>query len=225
MIAIPVIDLLGNHAVHAIGGDRAAYRPVESHLSCHGEVLPLVRRLHLDLGFETLYLADIDAIEGRPCHDRLITRIVDTFPRLHLWRDGGFRRPADISRRHPRVRAVIGSETWCETGPLPDIDPVLSLDRDVTGPRDRSGITSDIRRWPSDLILMTLDRVGTQRGPDLALLKQWRQKCPEANLYLAGGARDRGDLETAAKSGAAGILVASALHSGALGPEDLVGFI
>jgi phosphoribosylformimino-5-aminoimidazole carboxamide ribotide isomerase len=226
LIVIPVIDLQQGRAVHAIGGRRSAYRPLDSPLCRHGEVLPLVRRLHEDLGLGLLYVADLDAIAGGPPQHGLITAICEGLPGLRLWLDGGYRNAVGLAAAGPpdRVRPVIGTESWHDPGTLPDIGPVLSIDRDAAGLRDPSGLAADPRRWPEDLILMDLSRVGSAQGPALDLLREWQRRAPTARLYLAGGVRDRTDLDTAAAAGAAGVLLASALHRGALRRTDLAAF-
>jgi phosphoribosylformimino-5-aminoimidazole carboxamide ribotide isomerase len=63
---------------------------------------------------------------------------------------------------------------------------------------------------------MTLDRVGSDVGVDLHTLAQVKQRAPRARVFGAGGVRDAADLAQAEQAGAAGWLVASALHAGQL---------
>ena len=65
MQAIPVIDLMGGQVVRARMGDRASYRPLESPLSPTSEPVDVVRGLLEVFPFPTLYVADLDAIQGR----------------------------------------------------------------------------------------------------------------------------------------------------------------
>lgn len=216
MKIIPVIDLLRGCAVHAERGHRDTYRPLQSPLCRHGEVLPLVRRLYEELHYPLIYLADLDAIQGSGNNVAVLSEIRSAFPDLKLWFDGGFRCPSDLTgfRGQTKVRTVIGSETWGDGGPLPDPKAILSVDLDADGLRDHSGICADSTRRPTDLILMNLTRVGSRNGPDIGLLEQWRLKAPEARLYLAGGVRGPDDLKPTEDAGAAGVLLASALHDG-----------
>jgi phosphoribosylformimino-5-aminoimidazole carboxamide ribotide isomerase len=71
---------------------------------------------------------------------------------------------------------------------------------------------------------MTLARVGSGEGPDLARLGQIMGKNPGHRLYAAGGVRDLDDLKGLNDAGAAGVLVASALHDGRIGPDALARF-
>lgn len=226
MTVIPVIDLSNGVAVLARPGGRERYRPIDSPLCRNGEVMPLVQRLSDTFNMQTLYLADLDAIRGGSEQLSLIADIGRRFPSLTLWLDGGFDTPAAIERTLVRldVRPVIGSETW-RHGRLPDDRRcLLSLDRDDTGLRDPSAIAGDPRAYPRDLILMDLARVGSALGPDLDRIRQTaRQTAPGTRLYSAGGVRDVRDLHAIRAAGASGVLLASALHSGAIGSADLAG--
>jgi phosphoribosylformimino-5-aminoimidazole carboxamide ribotide isomerase len=64
---------------------------------------------------------------------------------------------------------------------------------------------------------MTLDRVGSAGGPDLETFERLRAMAPDHTWIGAGGIRDAADLEAGAAAGAAGWLVASALHDGHIG--------
>lgn len=226
MTVIPVIDLLQGHAVLARMGSRQDYRPIDSDFCRAGQVLPLVHHLHHDFASRLVYIADLDAIQGSGSNTPLIAEIQQEFPQLELWVDGGFRNQTDIDalRRSVAFRTVIGSESWTSGSPPRDGKPILSIDSDEHGLRDPSGVASDPGRRPNDLILMNLRRVGSQRGPDLTLLEYWRGQAPDARLYLAGGIRDRDDLDTAHAAGAAGVLLASAIHDGHIKPSDLLAF-
>jgi phosphoribosylformimino-5-aminoimidazole carboxamide ribotide isomerase len=98
---------------------------------------------------------------------------------------------------------------------------ILSLDfrgDDFLGPRT---LLSDPALWPARLIVMTLARVGSAAGPDFDRHDTISKRAGGRAIYLAGGLRDRNDLAALKASGAAGILVASALHDGRLTSADL----
>ena len=69
--------------------------------------------------------------------------------------------------------------------------------------------------------MLDLARVGSGTGPDVALVRELSARFPELELLAGGGVRDAADLRALAEAGAAGALVATALHSGALGRDDL----
>ena len=105
-----------------------------------------------------------------------------------------------------------------------DASAILSLDfrgRDFLGPPE---LLEQPSLWPNRLIVMTLARIGSSDGPDLERLAMIRQRAGARRVYAAGGVRGAADLEALRRAGAAGVLVASALHDGRLSPTDLAEF-
>jgi phosphoribosylformimino-5-aminoimidazole carboxamide ribotide isomerase len=68
---------------------------------------------------------------------------------------------------------------------------------------------------------MNLARVGSALGPDLELIAALRRLAPRSRWYAAGGVRNGLDLRRCREAGAAGVLVASALHDGRISRADL----
>lgn len=223
MIVIPVIDLHNGIVVHARCGQRDAYQRLRSPLCPDGDVLPLVRNLNEMFGFLDLYIADLDAIMGRGDNRELITTINRLFPTIRLWVDGGFASVGAVQRFTSAVtaRAVVGTESWMENRPPPR-DSILSIDQHRGQYRDPAGLVPlPPDTLPADLILMNLDRVGGDHGPDLTMLNQWQNKAPVQRCFLAGGIRHSDDLIAAADAGADGVLIASALHDGRISLADI----
>jgi phosphoribosylformimino-5-aminoimidazole carboxamide ribotide isomerase len=76
--------------------------------------------------------------------------------------------------------------------------------------------------WPARVIVMTLNRVGSDAGPDMERLALIASRVPNASIFAAGGLRGPSDLMRLAEAGVRGVLVASALHDGRLTGADLV---
>ena len=95
-------------------------------------------------------------------------------------------------------------------------EAVLSLDRRDGQRLDAAGCWDAPALWPKRVIVMTLERVGSDAGPDLETLAGVRQRSPATFIVGAGGIRDPGDLARAQAAGAGAWLVASALHDGRL---------
>ena len=81
------------------------------------------------------------------------------------------------------------------------------------------------RYWPQRVLAMNLERVGSAKGPDFELIVNLAQRVPGCRVYAAGGVRSLEDLEHISATGAAGALIASALHDGRIGPSELKRFI
>lgn len=232
MRIIPVIDLQGARVVHARRGERAAYAPISSSLAAGADPVDIAAALLRLHPFDALYIADIDAI--RRCGDNTaaITAIRAACPEVELWVDSGI---ADLAafrawQAAGPGRAVIGTESVTDAALIdglrsaPHHGPpaVLSLDYgardDVLGPLD---VLDRPSRWPDDVIVMTLARVGAGAGPDTTRIAQVLDAAAGRRVYAAGGVRGTADLRTLHRLGAAGALVASSLHDARLTAADL----
>jgi phosphoribosylformimino-5-aminoimidazole carboxamide ribotide isomerase len=100
---------------------------------------------------------------------------------------------------------------------------LLSLDQRKGAPLGAEACWTETRRWPQRVIVMTLDRVGSFEGPDLATVVQVRARAGAERMVIgAGGVRSVADLAAAARAGADAWLVASALHDGRIAPRRSV---
>ena len=69
-----------------------------------------------------------------------------------------------------------------------------------------------------ELLVIDLARVGSRAGPPLEAVATLSAALPGVDVYAGGGVRDNGDLEALERAGAAGALVATALHDGTVSP-------
>jgi uncharacterized protein related to proFAR isomerase len=229
---VPVLDVQGGQVVRAQRGERSAYRPIISALAAGSEPRVLARALLAAAGNDpheasVMYLADLDAIQGRAVQRQTIAALLAALPQLTLWLDAGF---ADVPQARAlreslgaagtRVRPVYGSESITSSAALAriadDPDAILSLDSRAAQPLDPAGCWQQPARWPRCVIVMTLDRVGAGLGPDLGVFESLRRAAPDREWVGAGGLRHAADLTAAAAAGASAWLVASALHDGTL---------
>jgi phosphoribosylformimino-5-aminoimidazole carboxamide ribotide isomerase len=225
MRVVPVIDLKAGRAVHAVRGERERYRPV-------GDPLPVARRFRHVLGLDELYVADLDAITGGDGNDGVIRALARE---ARVMVDAGVSRPErarallDLGVH----RVVVGTETLADADALGRLLPeaVLSVDlrhgRTLSPDPELAGLPALdalARLHRNDLreaIVLDLARVGSGRGPDVALIAELHTAFPDLALLAGGGVRDVEDLRALADAGAAGALVATALHRGVIGPREL----
>lgn len=223
---------MGGQVVRAVAGRRADYRPIRSALCADPDPLAVATRLLDYTAAATLYVADLDALTGGAPQSAQIAALAAVLPGVDLWLDAGFadRAAFEALRRElgaaaVRITPVFATESLA--GPdaartaLADRErTVLSLDRlpqparpaGAAEPIDRAGCWAMPSLWPCRVIVMTLERVGAFAGPDLATFASLATRAPNCRLYGAGGIRDAADLTAAERAGAAGWLVASALH-------------
>ena len=148
----------------------------------------------------------------------MLFRSSEVFPKLRLWVDPGLRQAKDFVdwRLTSNIDLVLGSESLRDPFDLNALDKgqdyILSLDflgSDFLGPMQ---ILRQVHLWPSRLIVMTLKNIGLSAGPDWRRLEEILASAGDRSVYAAGGVRGEEDLRTLKAMGAAGVLVASALH-------------
>ena len=227
MQVIPVIDLMGGEVVRAQMGDRASYRPLESPLSPTTNAVAVVRGLLTVHPFLTLYVADLDAIQRNGDNCAALRRIRAEFPALQLWVDNG---AADLAALEALICAdlgipVIGTESQRDSRLIArhrgSRRIVLSLDFRNDAFQGPGEILAEPALWPRRIIVMTLARVGSGAGPDLARLTEIRSIASGCEIYAAGGVRDAADLSALKATGASGALIATALHERRIVRADL----
>ena len=249
MKLIPVIDLMQGQVVRAVRGDRQGYRPIESRLCAGSDPVTVAKILGEHCAARQLYVADIDALLGQPAQVAVLRALLRSLPALELWLDAGFANAAaaeallaGLGAAAQRVVPVFGSESLASRGDLQrcfagdatreagtDSNPddtrrraaVLSLDRRDGQRLDAAGCWDAPALWPRRVIVMTLERVGSDAGPDLDTLAAVRLKSPGSFIVGAGGIRNHDDLARAQAAGADAWLVASALHDGRLAGAHL----
>ncbi|SDP43051.1 phosphoribosylformimino-5-aminoimidazole carboxamide ribotide isomerase [Filomicrobium insigne] len=230
MRVIPVIDIRNGCVVRAAGGDRSRYQPIETPLARTSEPLDLARGLlGLTSELRWLYIADLDGIEGRGRNMDTVFALREALPDITLFVDDGSAtvEALETYSADRGIWPVIGSETLANVSALERIRSqlprdgfVLSLDWRGDTPLGPSEIFQDSWLWPDDVIVMTLARVGSGLGPDVARLRQIKTIAGSRRVYAAGGVRHAQDLYDL-EGLASGALVASALHDGVISRSDL----
>jgi phosphoribosylformimino-5-aminoimidazole carboxamide ribotide isomerase len=239
---IPVIDVLGQRAVHAKGGYRDEYCSVRSILRCDSEPIALATAIRDTFGLHELYLADLDAISGATPATKLYADLAELG--LSTWVDAGLRDGENVSvlLEAQVSRIVVGLETVRGPDGLHEIlegcgpeRVAFSLDLREGRPIIPQGVdwgTVDpctivgiaVESGVRSVILLDVARVGTRQGSGtLDLLESLACIYPCIQWITGGGVRDRRDLDLLGDAGATAVLVASAIHDGSIRAEDLKG--
>lgn len=236
---IPVIDLRNGRAVHARGGRRDEYGPLRSRL-CDDDPVALARAYRDDLGCGEVYVADLDAIEGRP-PDLGVLRALAALG-LGLWVDAGVRGAEQFrALRGAGVDSIVlATETLPGPETLRRLGRYFGPLRIVFGLDLRAGVPllDAAAGWwssePFDLLVeawdcgarrflvLDLAHVGSGAGfGGLTAAADFRASRRGAEVAVGGGVAGPADLEHARRAGIDAVLVASALHDGRLTRADL----
>jgi HisA/HisF family protein len=229
MRVVGVVDLVGGVAVHAVRGERERYRPVRGRLAPSADPVALARGFSA-IGGREVYVADLDAIGGGALQADAIAALA---AETHVIVDAGATRAARVRDLLGLgvARVVVGTETLDDVATLPALAEaagpdglVLSLDlrhrRAISrapaldGRPALEALDALAAVAPAEVIVLDLARVGTGSGPDVALIAELHAAFPAVELLAGGGVRDADDLRALEAAGAAGALVATALHRG-----------
>lgn len=231
---VPVIDLKSNQVVHAIAGDRANYRSISSRLVDSADP-GRVAAAFAELGFCTVYVADLDAILGAEPDWHAYHAIA--MSGMKLWVDNGVRNIAyanELNRLGHRV--IIGLEAVDRADKIDEIATVTGVEQLIVSIDMKSGrLLSNVPEWQEfspldvaeflyrkqvrELILLDLAIVGTASGiisPIVELIRHVRSKLPNTRIYSGGGVKAIADVQTMVDAGCDAVLVSTALHNRAI---------
>ena len=221
---IPVLDLRAGRAVRAVGGRRAEYTPFAA------DPLTLARELVERAGATTMYVADLDAIQGVGTN----LTLWETWPRelgVRVVVDAGLRGVAEVAAFPDGVVPILASETLTDFDGTIRRPTVFSVDasagqllgpwqawRGVSGPGDVVGmaVAGQAVTGAFAVILLDLARVGERGGPADNVAAVRAALPSHVELWVGGGVRGREDLRRLGELGVEGVLVSTALHDGRL---------
>lgn len=218
MKIIPVIDLKDGMVVLAQRGNRDKYQPINSPLCQSADIYQVIKAFLKIYSFNTLYIADLNAITGQGDNDELLKRVLTDFTEVTFWIDRGYQPFPQSSKLPSNYLPILGSESYQDDNIL-EIQEykkkfILSLDFANSCALGAKTLFSNPCYWPDNIIVMTLERVGSHDGPDFQKLYDFSRHYPDKQFIAAGGIRNAEDLVALQKIGVHQALVASALHFG-----------
>lgn len=217
MKLIPVIDLLDGHVVHAKNGSRKHYQPINSALCKSSHPIQIINNFLSLYVFNTIYIADLNAIMNQGNNNDLIHNLLNQFPNITFWLDQGAWPTHTLT--HRKIIPIIGTESIHPDTPIDnnlftDCQPfILSLDFANDLPLGPVALFRKSMLWPATVITMTLNRIGGQLGPDYEKLTMLKKLRPDVNLVAAGGIRSLSDINHLKRLNINMALIASALHN------------
>jgi phosphoribosylformimino-5-aminoimidazole carboxamide ribotide isomerase len=236
---IPVIDVMNGEVVRAVAGNREQYRPIVSRLVASSEPVVVATALLACSGARELYIADLDAIRGRPTLAPEIVRVAEVC-QVPCWLDIGIndKRDVHLLAGNEWFRPVIPLETGATPRHFRSVLAVVGSRHVAVSIDLRAGeILGNWRAWGAShardtltvartacaagahaVIVLDIAQVGTGRGTGTEdYIRVIRAEFPALDIIAGGGIRTRADLQSLADAGATAVLVASALHDGTLG--------
>ncbi len=233
MQIVPVLDLKGGIVVHARRGERVDYAPLCSRLVEGCDPVAVARALCALCRTSSLYVADLDALAGAPADEATLEALASV---AEPWVDAGATTPGAAAALHRAgvARNVLGTESIGPDALAESVsaarepprvlsvdlreDRLISPDPELAGRDPASAAPLARALGVRELLVIDLARVGTGSGPPLDAVADLAAALPGVAVYAGGGVRDDADLRALESAGAAGALVATALHEGRLTP-------
>lgn len=243
MKIVPVLDILNGVAVHAVRGERKEYRPLKSVLCASANPVDIALAFKF-LGFNELYVADLDAILGKSANFTLYKQI-KTKAELDLMIDAGISNLEEARKvlETGASNIIVGTETLKNLAFVRQAVKFFGKDRVIVSIDLREGkvmgMSKTIRsRDPVSLakmlkkmgaakiIILDLARVGSEWGVNPTIVGEVLEKT-NLEVLTGGGIRGINDLEELRNMGVSGALIATILHTGKLTAKELkkAGFI
>ncbi|NHJ48341.1 MAG: hypothetical protein FK733_11210 [Asgard group archaeon] len=243
MKIIPVMDLLDRFVVHGIAGKRKEYRPIENSVITNSAVpLEVAEDFKNKLELDSFYIADLNLIqktENMNVNREEILKLVIT-KNYKLMIDGGCSALNDVTNILDLGinQAIIGTETLASISDLETIadnfdsqNIILSIDL-MDGKLLSNN--NDLKKYSLvdlveivdsfslyAMIILDLQKVGSQSGPMNKSLETVIKKSPTTNIITGGGVRNIEDLITLKENHISGALIATAFHKGNITKKDL----
>jgi len=238
MRIIPVLDILNSQVVHGIRGERNRYEPIHSIITSSCMPLDVAKAFKSQFSISEIYIADLDAIISQKSTFSYLNEIIIQTD-LQIMLDAGIDElgPASNLLKKGVSKIIIGTETLRSLTNLREIltciDPknlIISLDLKqgtiltkvenlrAKTPLEALHLFEDL--GIQELIVLELTKVGSESGVMTETLQQILQNS-SISIITGGGARNIQDLKRLKEAGVAGVLIATALHNGSIGPADL----
>lgn len=216
---IPVVDVMNGIVVHAVAGKRNEYKPLSYSAVARSSKPEDVFEAFKKLCCRYVYIADLDAIMEKGDNRYVIDIALSK----------GFKVLADVGRRGllerdmDNVSYVIGTEYLVYPNEIPIVrGRIVSLDikkgRVLFKNRelDVDVAAKDVcSQGVKIVIVLNLDKVGTNLGIDFEVLNKVRKVC-SIELAVGGGLKDVNELLILKNLGVKYVLVATAIHKGVI---------
>jgi phosphoribosylformimino-5-aminoimidazole carboxamide ribotide isomerase len=227
MKIIPVLDVKGGMAVSGKSGNRETYKPLKNVFHNSSKPIKIAKAMK-KAGVSEIYIADLDSIERRGSNMEIVDKINLILP--VMLDCGAYDMNSVYGALLVANKVIVATETLRNINDLYEIycrvNPeriVLSIDylNDEILSKHLKLDYKILRKHlevlrPSEIILLDLSRVGTERGINKTLIDKFASI--KASIIYGGGI-SKDDLEDLGKIGVDKMLVGTALYSGRMMPS------
>ncbi len=220
MEIILAVDIVDGKVVKAFAGIRSNYKPLFLNYKDYSNPFFLIDEIIKIINLKRIYIADIDAIRKTGDNNILIDKILNNYPDLTFLIDAGFQYPVSVYNYHKikslkkieNYKVVLGTETIRNYNfKTFNFSKKFELSIDFNGKESKWLKKIRKEKYPMDIILMFLDKVGG-RGLNMKFIKKLYYKLSNHNLLIAGGIKTEQDLKQLSRIGFTGVLSSTMIH-------------
>lgn len=221
----PAIDIYGGKVVRLYQGN---FDKSETFGDDPLKIADMLRKA----GARCVHVVDLDgARTGRPVNIEVVAKMKQIFECVHY--GGGLRTPCDIKAALEKGadKVTAASIIWQDDAKdkLADfkakIIPALDVKQGMvalsgwqrTVPLNPLDAIKHLKDMGYDTVLVTsVERDGTKRGPDLDLYREISKIAPEVKIIAAGGISSFDDIRALSNLGIFGVVIGKALYDGSM---------
>lgn len=224
--------------VQAIRGERQKYQPLKTVLASSSDPRDIALTFQKNLGFDELYVADLDAIQGSGSNLEVIKKIHYSTD-LKIMVDAGINNPEEAEQilEAGAEKVIIATETLTSIKQLEECvetigkqkivgsldckqGQILTKSQEIMKLTPVQAAETFEKKGASEIIFLELSRVGTLQGSETKNLEEII-KTANIPVLTGGGISSIQEIINLRDIGAAGVLVATSLHKGKICFEDL----
>ena len=211
-------------------GQRNRYRKINSLLSSTADLNSVIDGMLSTASFKTIYIADLDSIQNHQLKISIWRQLCRRYSQIEFWLDLGAYAHCwqRLFTQQANARPVLGSESYATSRQLAEslhelkaFNPLISIDiknEKILGPKR---LLKEFKYWPSQVIILSLHRVGSQQGPDFKALNKVSPYLRASSLIYGGGIRNIEDIQALQAFHVSAVMLASSLHDGAIDKKTL----
>ena len=227
MELIFAIDLRKGLVVKAYAGFRLNYKPLTINSINYSDPIRLLRTILKHIDLNTIYIADLDAIQNLGSNSKLIVNILKAFPNLKFLIDSGFDYPSSVNnfcfflkkKNLSNYEIILGTEKLKNYNlRVFFMKHVCRISIDFNGFEKKWIRKIKKEKIKSKLIFMFLKNIGG-RGVSVKEIKAILNNFPLNKCSVAGGISSVSDIKTLDRIGLDSVVVSTIIHQKYLGTQ------
>ena len=229
METILAIDIKCGLVMKAFAGFRCNYKPLFVKSTNYSDPFFLINSVKKKMNLHTIYIADLDSIEGNKPNYKLIEKILLKFSKTNFLIDSGFNYPQSVFRfcsklkkkRINNYEVILGTETIKNYHIRTfSFEKKIRLSLDFNGSELKWGEKIKKEKKSLNLIFMFLNKIGG-RGIDLKEIRLLLKQFKNHSCVVAGGIKHQNQIEILSKMGVHGVISSTLIHKEILGTKEV----